>query len=45
MNRLPASWQTDRLHVADGVLDNVPLLMAIATQRLRFILRKKLPGW
>lgn len=29
MNRLPASWQTDRLHIADGVLESVPRLMAI----------------
>ncbi len=29
MNRLPTSWQTDRLHIADGVLENVPRLMAI----------------
>jgi GNAT superfamily N-acetyltransferase len=29
MNRLPVSWQTDRLHIANGVLENVPRLMAI----------------
>lgn len=29
MNRLPANWQTDRLHIADGVLGNVPQLMAL----------------
>lgn len=29
MNRLPAHWQTARLHIADGELDDVPQLMVI----------------
>ena len=29
MTRLPASWQTERLHIADGVLDNTTRLMTI----------------
>lgn len=29
MKRLPASWQTGQLHIADGVVENVPRLMAI----------------
>ncbi len=29
MTRLPSSWQTDRLHIADSVPDNVSRLMTI----------------